>query len=332
MVIHDRAEVEKTHRVDSNATRMSASAHVSVRIDLTRIRANVLAVRAKVGVPVLPVIKADAYGHCAVEVAEAIKDVSDGFCVFSFEEAQSSDLHKLTNKPVLTLGPPQVRDIEIHVRHGVRPAVTTVEQARALREVHPILCVDTGMQRFACPPELIDAVIEAGDIKEAFTHATRVEHAEKLVELLGGRGMTLHAAATALLDEPRARLDAVRPGWAIYRGAARVATNLVEVHDARGPAGYTGFTTTTNRHGVILMGYSSGLRPGPCSVNGERRRVVEVGMQSAFVELGAGDRVGDEVVLLGDGVTESDVAAAWGGSPQEALTTLARSGRRTYRD
>jgi alanine racemase len=301
-------------------------------VDRTRIRSNVLAVRAKAGVAVLPVIKSDAYGHGAVEVVEAIKDVSDGFCVFSLEEARSIDLGMLTIKPGRTLSPPQVDQVELYLRHGVRPAVTTVEQARALREARPILCVDTGMQRFACPPEQIDAVIKAGDIKEAFTHATRVEHAEKLVELLGNRGMTLHAAATALLDEARARLDAVRPGWAIYRGAARVATHLVEVHDARGPAGYTGFTTSTNRHGVILMGYSSGLHPGPCSVNGERRRVIEVGMQSAFVEIGPADRVGDEVVLLGDGVTETDVASAWGGSPQEALTTLARSGRRTYRD
>src|SRR5688572_22406743 len=311
---------------------MAASMHVNVDVDLARIVQNVRAIREKVAVYVLPVIKADAYGLGAWQVASALADVANGFCVFSLAESEASELHTLTDKPTMALGPPTSTDPDWYLRRRVRPAVTTVEDARALRRANPILCVDTGMQRFACPPNQIEAVIEAGDIHEAFTHATRVEHAERLVELLGGRGITLHAAATALLDEPRAYLDAVRPGWAIYRGAARVTTPLVETHAATGPAGYSGFTSTTGRHGIILAGYSNGIRPGPCAVNGQRRRIIEVGMQSAFVEIGPSDKPGDDVVLLGDELSETDIAAAWGTSPQEALLQLARSGQRKYRD
>jgi alanine racemase len=81
---------------------------------------------------------------------------------------------------------------------------------------------------------------------------------------------------------------------------------------------------------VILAGYSHGLAPGPCLVNGAPRRVIEVGMQSAFIELEPGDRAGDEVVLLGDAVTPEQVAAAWGASAQEALLRLCGTGLRSY--
>jgi alanine racemase len=151
---------------------------------------------------------------------------------------------------------------------------------------------------------------------------------QRLLDLAGGRGLALHAAGSSLLDEPSARLGAVRPGLALYRGTVRVSARLVEVRDSAGPAGYTGFAVP--RHGVILCGYSHGLRVGPCRVNGRPSRVLEVGMQSAFVECAAGDRAGDEVVLLGDGLTEQEAADAWGAGPHTALVQLAASGGRAY--
>jgi alanine racemase len=134
----------------------------------------------------------------------------------------------------------------------------------------------------------------------------------RLVDVVGDakerakRGVRAHAAGSALLDDREAWLDAVRPGLALYRGAARVVTRLIDVRDSSGPAGYGGFRVP--RFGVILAGYSHGLRPGPCLINGRRSRVIETGMQSAFVECAAGDREGDEVILLGDGLEAEDVA------------------------
>jgi alanine racemase len=148
------------------------------------------------------------------------------------------------------------------------------------------------------------------------------------MELVGGRGLRLHAAGSSLLDDPAARLDAVRPGLALYRGAVRVSTRLVEVRDSAGPAGYTGFAVP--RHGVVLCGYFNGLRPGPCLVDGRPSRVLEVGMQSAFVECAAEDRVGGEVVLLGEGLGEDEVASAWGSAAHVPLVQLAAAGERQY--
>jgi alanine racemase len=301
----------------------------SVVIDLARVRANCEDVARRCGVPVIAVVKADAYGLGAARVVAAIADVVEAFYVFDAAEAQAYE-HLDIGKPTIALVGDS-DDADDYISRRIRPAVWTAERAKLLARARPVLSVDTGQQRFACPPDEIDAVLAAKTCDEAFTHASTLAQARQLRELTGGRVAKLHAAGTSLLDEPEARLDAVRPGVALYRGAVRVTAPLLEAHDTRGPTGYTGFVSPTGRHGVIYAGYSTGLRRGgPCLVNGERRRIPEVGMQTAFVELGPGDEVGDEVVLLGDEVTEHDVAEAWRTTPQEALLRLCGAGTRSY--
>lgn len=309
---------------------MARSEYVMVRIDLGRVRTNARSVRERTGVPVLAVIKADAYGLGAAAVAEALADVVDGFCVFSLAEAVAINLWNLTGKEAIALAPPSTLDPQPWREAHVRPAVTTLEQAARLAPAGAVLSVDTGMQRFNCPESQVREILATGTIQEAYTHATRIEHVQRLRELTSGYSLRLHAAGSALLDQPGAHLDSVRPGLALYRGAVRVSTRLVEAGDSAGPIGYTGWQSTTGRHGVILAGYFNGLRAGMCVVNGVRRRIPEVGMQSAFVELGPGDHVGDEVVLLGDDLSPNDLAPACQSSPQEALVRLCGLGKREY--
>ena len=292
---------------------------VNVGIDLARIERQARDIRQRCG-PVLAVVKANAYGLGAQTVAEVLADVVDGFCVFSLCEAIAAKLPQITGKPILALRPSEDETAEDFVAARVRPGVWTAQQATRLRAARPVLCVDTGMQRFTCPAEDVEAVLAAGDCDEAFTHAVTIEQVRQLVSLLGGRGLRLHAAASALLDEPEARLDAVRPGMALYRGAARVWARLVEVRDSHRPTGYSGFVVP--RFGVIACGYYHGLRLGPCVVNGVRRRILEVGMQSAYVEIGPQDRAGEMVVLLGEGLSEADVANAWKTTEHEAMLRL----------
>jgi alanine racemase len=301
---------------------------VSVSIDLSRVRANVGQIRQLTSVAILAVVKADAYGLGCTEVATAIADLVDGFCVFGLFEAHRAKLWDVGKKRILVLGPPGKAQAEHFLAVHAQPAVSTVEQAERLRAAVPILSVDTGMQRFACPPEQIEAVLRAGRCQEAFTHATKMEHVEKFLAQVGGRGLQLHAGASGLISEPAAQLDAVRPGIAMYRGSVRVSTRLVEAKDSTGPAGYSGFVVP--RFGVILCGYSHGLRPGPCSINGQLRQILEVGMQTSFVEIGRGDKVGDEAVLLGEGIEEAQLAKAWKCTEQEAISRLCGAGERTY--
>jgi alanine racemase len=304
------------------------SRHVQVTVNLSQIRQNATAIAKTTGVDLIAVVKSDAYGLGAPEVIETIGDLVSGWCVFSPEEARIVSDCDTRSKPILIIGPSfDANPKDLAARH-IRPAVWTIEEAKRLREAKPILSVDTGMKRFACPPDQIDAVIEAGAIDEAFTHATGIEHALRLIELVGNRGLRLHAATTALLDKPDARLNAVRPGFALYRGAVRISARLIDVHTANSPAGYTGFICP--RFGVILCGYSNGLRRGICLVNGKRRAVLEVGMQSAYVEIGPEDREGDEVLLLGDGLNEAEIAQSWGGTQHSVLVALTAAGNRTY--
>jgi alanine racemase len=296
-------------------------------VDLQRVRANVGAIAAKTGAAVIAVVKADAYGLGAREVAATIGDLVGGFYVFDAAEAIRHELHALTGKRTIAmLG--DSADPGDYLSHHVQPVVWTEERAAALREASPVLSVDTGQQRFGCALDAVARIVGAGDVREALAHASTVAQAKSFGEATDGMGLKRHAAATSLLDEPAARFDAVRPGLAMYRGAARVSARLIEARDTVGPAGYGGFTAA--RHGVIRCGYSNRFRIGPCVVNGVRRRILEVGMQSAFVELGPNDRIGDEVVLLGDDLTEADVAAEWKCTPQEALLRLCSTGVRHH--
>jgi alanine racemase len=308
------------------------SSHVKVTIDLGRVRRNAQEVAARVRVPVWATIKADAYGLGAGRGARALADIVEGFCVFALAEAEAIGLWKLTGKPAIALGPPETLDPQRWIEAHVRPAMTTVDQALQLADAAPVVCVDTGMQRFACPAGDVGAVLEAGNIGEAFTHATRVEHVRRLREVTAGKTLRLHAAATGLLDEPEARLDAVRPGLALYRGAVRTSARLADVRRSAGAIGYGGWRSESGFHGVILAGYSHGLRPGPVMVNGRRQRITEIGMQSAYVTLDEADRMGDEVVLLGEGLSEAEVGFAWEATPHQVVLVMAGMGEREYLD
>jgi alanine racemase len=297
---------------------------VKVLIDLPRVRDNASAILKSTGVPIIAVVKADAYGLGASEVAAAIGDLVQSFYVFDAGEAITARLWDITGKHTISLNG-QWTDPRDYLAHHINPVVWSTDRAVALRPANPVLCVDTGQQRFACPAHLAGAVRKAGNCREAMTHAVtlpQVEHFLQIANEWADDKLFLHAAGSALLDQPSARLSAVRPGLALYQGAVRVTARLVDARDSTGPAGYTGFVAP--RFGVILAGYSHGLRPGPALVNGQLRRVPEVGMQSCFVEIGPNDRIGDEVVLLANetGIDLPTVAKAWGSSQQEVLVRL----------
>lgn len=300
---------------------------LQVQVNLQKIRDNISRIAQSSGVPVIAVLKADAYGCGAAEVIPAIDDLVDSYYLFEPREVIDAKLHQLTNRSFLAASCDDA-DAEVLRQHRIRPGVWTVDQARRWRDYDPVIAIDTGQQRFACPPEKINEVIQAAPIREAFTHASHVTQIEKFDALTRGMKLRRHAAGSSLLDVPAARFDAVRPGFAIYAGAVRVSTRLLDARDSAGPAGYSGFKS--DRHGVIAGGYSDRMAAGVCMINGARRRVLEIGMQTAFVELGPNDRAGDEVVLLGDGLGEQDVAIAWRCGPHEALFRLASCGRHVY--
>lgn len=303
---------------------------LTVSVDLGRVVGNAARIRERVGAGrlVYAVVKADGYGLGAFAVARAVAGVCDGYYAFDLSEAVGAEL-KAIGKPVIVVDQPwRGYTADDYRAAGVRPIVGSRERLGELAALDPVLSVDTGMRRFGVEADEIAGVLKAFDVREVMTHASRFEQVGLLVELAGGGDRKLHAAASALIDEPRAWLDGVRPGLALYRGAMRVSTRVIEARDVHGVAGAVGRAGygqfEAERVGVILGGYSDGMKAGVCLVRGERRRVYEVGMQSGYVELKAGEGVGEEVVLLGDGLTEAEVAAAWGVSEQEVLVRMGR--------
>jgi alanine racemase len=212
------------------------------------LRGNLAAIRARVGegVPVHPVVKADAYGHGAVPVARALEAAgADGLCVATYDEAVALRLGSI-RRPILVLYPiPPAwaadaarRRIAVTAGDGellaaVLEAVTGRPARGALR-LH--LEVETGLGRGGLQGPALVAAARAiaaapgARLEGLWTHfqaseeraatATQLERFEAAAADLKGAGVRLpprHVAASgAIVMDGVAAYDGVRPGLAIY--------------------------------------------------------------------------------------------------------------------
>lgn len=126
------------------------------RIDLDAVEYNCSNVRAKLpdDCKLLGVIKADAYGHGAVELAHLLDEKCDFFGVACIEEAV--ELKKAGVKaPVLILGYVDSNVYDLVVKYDVRIPIFSMESAvafsnEAVRQGKTVpfhFCIDTGMSR-----------------------------------------------------------------------------------------------------------------------------------------------------------------------------------------
>ncbi len=295
--------------------------NVHVTINLPRIRAAAEAISRQTGVRLIAVIKADAYGLGAVQVAGVLAGVVHEFAYFSIHEARE------VARPGIVLGPPE-GDAAQHRELHLRPAIANRADAERFAGVPVAVKLDTGMQRFGCRADHLDDLLKHCDAQDIFTHAVALPSAKMLRDVCRGKSQWLHAGSTSLLSHPEAWLDGVRPGLALYRGAVRVTTRLHSVRHTTGGVGYTQFE---HPHvGVILAGYCNHLQAAPVIINGRRQRLLEVGMNTAFVSVDPSDRPGDEVVLLGDGLAEAELAARFNCREHEILCRYTSMGIRSY--
>ena len=125
-----------------------------VTIDLDVISDNFRAIAEKAGVPVMAIIKADAYGHGAIQVARQLQDSCAFFGVSSMLEALELRGAGIAT-PILILGHIQPEAFATAIRNGIRPSIFRLEDAKKLSEtavqegiLAPFhLVVDTGMSR-----------------------------------------------------------------------------------------------------------------------------------------------------------------------------------------
>lgn len=127
-----------------------------LKIDLNRLEHNFNSVRNKLpsNVKVLGVIKANAYGHGAVEIGRFLDDKCDFFGVACIEEAIELKRSGIKT-PILILGRVFPFDIEDAVKYDIRIPIFSYADAVALSEeavkknksVPFHFCIDTGMSR-----------------------------------------------------------------------------------------------------------------------------------------------------------------------------------------
>jgi alanine racemase len=217
-------------------------------VDLDAIAHNV-GVLARAAAPsiVWVVVKADAYGHGAVEVARAAIDAgASGLCVALVQEGV--ELRRAgVSAPILLLSEQPLEQSETIVEHDLIPTVCSLDAVTRLvacarearRETFDVhVKVDTGMHRMGVEPEsaltIIEAVAASGVLRLAglFTHlavADEPEHPMNAIQLerldhvvaaaasAGHRPGAVHAAnSAATLALPDARRDLVRVGIAVY--------------------------------------------------------------------------------------------------------------------
>ena len=222
-----------------------------VEIDLAALRHNYRAIRSRVGEKprIICIVKADAYGHGAVECAKVLQQ--EGAAMFAV--ATVAELRQLreagVDLPTLVLGHiPRKYYPEMLALHGTFP-LYSAEQAKAVSDAaaaagvlaHVHVKVDTGLTRLGFPADEEGAIqcamacalpnIRAEAVYSHFAKAdikekefTLVQHGRFLqfIWLCQKQGLTFpwrHIAnSAAICDLPDMWHEGVRPGIILYGG------------------------------------------------------------------------------------------------------------------
>ena len=302
-------------------------------------------------VALFAVVKANGYGHGAVQVARAaLEGGATGLAVATLEEADQ--LRGLaSNDRILVMGalPPQMASAA--AASGFAFAVSSLDFAKALDEqgslvpVH--LKIDTGMGRFGCAPDEAPAVASFIDkapglrLAGTMTHFASADSDEAMTRKQYDRFIRFIGALRALDVDPGMRhacnsagarrfpefaLDAVRSGiglygceWPGHRPALAlrsVVTHLqtLGVGDTVG-YGATWRATAKTRVAVIAAGYADGVD----RTRSNRGYVLLRGKRAPLIGVVSMDALTVDVTSI-PGVQAGDVATVFGADGNEIIT------------
>ena len=217
-------------------------------IDLDAIYENVKNAKAllKKDTKMMAIVKADGYGHGAVEVARQIDELVDAYGVAILEEG--IELRKAGfTKPILILGYTPKPLYPAMIRYDIATAVFTMEMAKAISDTDVAMHknanihikLDTGMSRigFAITKESKEIIEQIAklpgiEIKGCFSHFARMDEKDKtkaneqfakftkMVNALEKDGVDLgirHISNSAgIMEAPEVQMDMVRNGICLY--------------------------------------------------------------------------------------------------------------------
>ena len=219
-----------------------------VEVNLGALRANMAAVRQRVGagITVIAVVKANGYGHGAVEVSRALLEAGADMLAVALP-AEGVELREAgLTCPVLVMGSMLGREVPLALEHDLMLTifsepfaheVASQARARGVRcTVH--IKVDTGMGRLGILADQALKVVprivglpgldvvglathfaSAGEPDRTYTYG-QVETFRGILTALKAAGLSfryVHAAnSAAILDVPEAHFNTVRPGIILY--------------------------------------------------------------------------------------------------------------------
>ena len=329
-----------------------------ITIDLDALRRNVRRLLdALEGAELWAVVKADGYGHGALDSARAaLAEGASALCVATVPEAL--ELRARLHEPrILVMGPAAAEEVgaarearlELTVAHGPIPDGVPVH-----------LKLDTGMGRWGLselpqPPANVVGLMShlaTADCDDEFARV-QVERFREAVAPYAN--LTRHVAnSAAALRLPESRFDAARCGIAVYGlspfgthpaddGLAPVLSWRSHVAYARllGPGASTGYgrrflAERPTWVGIVPVGYADGFRRDLTGtevlVGGERSRVAgTVSMDAIAVELAGEVPAGTPVTLVGDGILLEEHARVAGTITYELASRLESGPRRAKR-
>ena len=254
-------------------------------IDLDAIRHNIQAVKAKAGAPVMAIIKADAYGHGAVQLAKHLDDCCAFFGVSSILEALELRQAGI-QKPMLILGYTPVSSFPEAVRLNIRPAIFHYEDALALSQAAGELgmtakfhfAVDTGMSRIG-----FQVTREDADICAKIARLPNLE----------AEGLFSHFATADCADLTRAKRQAER--FACFDRMLKDRGVVIPLRHLDNSAGLMNFGCEYEmvRSGIVTYGMypSDEVDPGLLELRPALRwetRIVHINLLEPGREIGYG--------------------------------------------
>ena len=320
-----------------------------ITVDLGALRRNVRTLlRALDGAEVWAVVKANAYGHGAVDCAGAALGAgATALCVATVAEGlQLRD--ELPTARILVMGPATNREIA-QARDAELALVVSSDEIPEGVAVHVKL--ETGMGRWGVselPAPTRDVV---GVMTHLATADSDLDFARRQVERFRDATAPLahlkrHVAnSAAALRLPEARFDAARCGIALY-GLSPFGTDAAEdglepvlswtseiaLSRRLRPGESTGYgrrfvASAETWVGIVPVGYADGFRRDlegtEVRVAGERRRVVgTVSMDAFAVELDRELPPGTPVTIVGGGLPLEEHARAAGTITYELATRI----------
>ncbi len=233
-------------------------------IDLAALRGNLAWIRHRVGphIKIITVVKADAYGHGLKQIAALLmQSGTDIFGVANLVEAQA--IRSVGRGwPILMLGACLPQEVDLAVRDGVMPTISSLTEARAFdaaaarqKKIADVqVKVDTGMGRLGVAvADAVDLVKRMTALRHLsvaglYTHFASAEddrafsreqrrRFDSVIEALRAQKILpplIHAQnSAALLHEPGGACNVVRPGLLVYGivpPGRRRGNKLADVH------------------------------------------------------------------------------------------------------